>query len=267
MHAAYRVIGPSAAGDRHFGVVFQRIFSASPGVPPALDRQRTARRRRRRERPYPRGLREGRLPGADEPGAPRAARVAAGGSPRADHARARHQLPLDRRLGAARGGLCGRASRRAPFPANSHPFTATRLVPGADVLAPGPAALPLPVGLLLRHRLRERRARRAPARNVRRRRRTRALPGERGLAEQRDRPSQAWAARGRARAGPQRTPRRSAGDHWGELQSVVISAALIASAFVVDGRYNIDRLELAATVLIPVGLLGSCVAKQAPGPA
>ena len=34
MHAAYRVIGPSAAGDRHFGVVFQRIFSASPGVPP-----------------------------------------------------------------------------------------------------------------------------------------------------------------------------------------------------------------------------------------
>ena len=54
MHAAYRVIGPSAAGDRHFGVVFQRIFSASPGVPPrALDRQRTARRRRRRERPDP----------------------------------------------------------------------------------------------------------------------------------------------------------------------------------------------------------------------
>lgn len=208
MHAAYRVIGPSAAGDRHFGVVFQRIFSASPGVPPALDRQRTARRRRRRERPYPRGLREGRLPGADEPGAPRAARVAAGGSPRADHARARHQLPLDRRLGAARGGLCGRASRRAPFPANSHPFTATRLVPGADVLAPGPAALPLPVGLLLRHRLRERRARRAPARNVRRLARARALPGDRVLAEQRDRPSQAWAARGRARAG--RRGRRAA---------------------------------------------------------
>lgn len=75
---------------------------------------------------------------------------------------------------------------------------------------------------------------------------------------------------GRTRAGEgrtARTPRRSAGDHWGELQSVVISAALIASAFVVDGRYNIDRLELAATVLIPVGLLGSCVAKQAPGPA
>ena len=71
---------------------------------------------------------------------------------------------------------------------------------------------------------------------------------------------------GRTRAGEgraARTPRRPAGDHWGELQSVVISAALIASAFVVDGRYNIDRLELAATVLIPVGLLGSCVAKQA----
>lgn len=178
-----------------------------PASPPARDRQRTARRRRRRERPDPRGLREGRLPGADEPGAPRAARAAAGGSPRADHARARHQLPLDRRLGAARGGLRGRASRRARFPLNSHPFTATRLVPGADVLAPGPAALPLPVGLLLRHRLRERRARRAPARNVRGLH-ARALPGERVLAEQRDRPSQAWAARGRARAG--RRGRRAA---------------------------------------------------------
>ena len=107
---------------------------------------------------------------------------------------------------AAVFAVARRAAPRSPL--NSHPFTATRLVPGADVLAPGPAALPLPVGLLLRHRLRERRARRAPARNVRRLARARALPGDRVLAEQRDRPSQAWAARGRARAG--RRGRRAA---------------------------------------------------------
>lgn len=53
------------------------------------------------------------------------------------------------------------------------------------------------------------------------------------------------------------------GDHWGELQAVVVSGGLVAAALMVRGEFPVHWLEFAVTAAVPTTLLGSCVAKQA----